>query len=234
MNASRIGLVGGMSWESTAVYYALLNRLQSKQASAWAQPRVLIDSVDFTEIVHLQAGGDWSATGGLLADSARRLVAAGATVLAIGANTMHRNYAEVVDAVEVPVLDVRHAVARGVRDLGYSTISLLGTRYVVEMDFYSDELERLGLTVVKPTGGQADELQRIVYDELTTGIVSESSRAAFIAIAEDCRSRGGEVVGLCCTEFGMLVDDTNAPLPFVDSTVAHVRALLGHVAANAN
>jgi aspartate racemase len=229
MAEKRIGIIGGMSWESTGVYYSLLNRMHPRTSSPWAQPRVVIDSLDFGQVVALQTAGDWDATGRLLADSARRLVLAGATVLAIGANTMHRNFREVQAAVSVPVVDVRAAVASEVRALGSGSVSLMGTRYVIEQDFYSDELERLGITVIKPTTDQADELQRIVFDELTRGIVSPDSRASFIAIAEDCRARGGLVAGLCCTEFGMLIDETNAPFPFVDSTVAHVRALLSHV-----
>jgi len=215
-----------MSWESTASYYRLLNEATSAQMGPWHQPPVLIDSLDFSQIVELQEAADWGATGRLLADSARRLEAGGAEVLGICANTMHRNLRDVQDAVSVPVLDIRDAMVRAVTALGASSVSLLGTKYLLEEDFYSSHLERAGLHVVKPLDGQVDELQAIIFDELTQGVVTESSRARFLAIADDCRSRGGEVVGLCCTEFGLLVDARLAPWPIADSTVAHVAALL--------
>ncbi len=224
----RIGLIGGMSWESTASYYALFNRLTIQALGPWRQPRVLIDSLDFSEVVRYQQLGDWATLGTLLVDSARRLESAGATVLAICANTMHRNYDEVAGAVNVPVVDIRDALAAEVRALGASSMTLLATKYVMESDFYSLPLERAGITVVKPVGYEIDALQSIIFDELTQGVVSESSRATFMEIAEHGRARGGEVVGLCCTEFGLLVDEAGAPWPFVDSTVAHVKALVEH------
>ena len=121
---------------------------------------------------------------------------------------------------------MRDCVAGAVRVLGADSMTLLGTRYVMEQEFYSAHLERAGITVVTPSPAQIDELHAIVYDELTRGIVRDESRRRFVAIADDCRSRGGDVIGLCCTEFGMLVKEADAPWPAVDSTVAHVRALL--------
>jgi aspartate racemase len=139
---------------------------------------------------------------------------------------MHMNYDDVRRAVSIPVVDVRDAVAARVRALGHESISLLGTKYLTESDFYSSALEREGIRVIKPTPEQSEELQRIIYEELTQGVVTESSRGRFMEIADGCRTRGGDVVGLCCTEFGLLVDESNAPWPFVDSTIAHVEALL--------
>ncbi len=228
--SSRIGIIGGMSWESTSAYYRLLNELHDRTNDPWSQPRVLIDSVEFGQIVGFQRSGDWDAAGAVLADSARRLVDAGATVLGIGANTMHKCIDAVRDAVTVPVVDVRDAMAAEITTRGGDSLTLLGTAYVVQQRFYSDHLEALGITVVKPTDEQAAVLQRIVYDELTRGIVLDHTRAEFIEIAESCRERGGEIVGLCCTEFGMLVNEDNATFPFIDSTVVHVRALLAELA----
>jgi aspartate racemase len=223
---TRIGLIGGLSWESTAAYYRLLNQMTAQRRGAWQQPEVLIDSVNFADIVQFQLAGDWAATGEILAQSARRLESGGAEVLGISANTMHMNYDDVRRAVSIPVVDVRDAVAARVRGMGHESISLLGTKYIIESDFYSSAIEREGIRVVKPTPDQTQELHRIIYEELTQGLVTESSRDRFLEIAGDCRSRGGDVVGLCCTEFGLLVDESNAPWPFVDSTVAHVEALL--------
>jgi len=228
--SSRLGIIGGMSWESTSAYYRLLNELHDRADDPWSQPRVLIDSVEFGQIVALQRSGDWEGAAVVVADSARRLVDAGATVLGIGANTMHKCADAVRAAVAVPLVDVRDAMADEITARGGDSLTLLGTAYVVQQAFYSDHLEALGITVVKPTDAQAAVLQRIIYDELTRGIVLDRSRAEFIAIAESCRARGGEIVGLCCTEFGMLVDEENAPFPFIDSTVIHVKALLAELA----
>jgi aspartate racemase len=229
----RIGLIGGISWESTASYYSLLNYMTAQEYGAWKQPALLIDSLDFSEIVALQSGGDWKKLGEILADSAKRLELGGATVLAICANTMHRNFDDVANAVSIPVIDVRDALVAKVTALGASSLTLLGTKYVTAGDFYSSYLERAGLKVVKPLPNEIETLNRIIFDELTRGIVTQSSRAAFMDIAENCRVRGGEVVGLCCIEFGLLLSEGDAPWPVVDSTVAHVKALLHHVRTDA-
>jgi aspartate racemase len=224
----RIGLIGGISWESTASYYSLLNKMNAQRHGAWKQPPLLIDSLDFSEIVGYQQKGDWTTLGDILADSARRLESGGATVIAIGANTMHKSFDEVAKSVSIPVVDIRDALAREVKALGASSMTLLGTKYIMEGDFFSSHLERAGVKVVKPVNDQIDVLQSIIYDELTQGVITEASRSAFVNIAEDCRSRGGDVVGLCCTEFGLLIREGDAPWPVVDSTVAHVKALLDH------
>lgn len=222
----RIGLIGGLSWESTSAYYRLLNVLMAEQFGAWQQPPVLIDSLNFHEIVQCQLSGDWTASGRLLAESARRLERGGAELIGISANTMHMNYDDALRAVSIPVIDIRAAVVGEVRAIGKDSISLLGTKYLMENDFYSSVIESAGIRVVKPEPSQTIELQQIIFEELTQGVVTDSSRERFLEIASDCRSRGGEVVGLCCTEFGLFVSESNAPWPFVDSTVAHVKALL--------
>ncbi|HEY5104765.1 MAG TPA: amino acid racemase [Acidimicrobiales bacterium] len=222
----RIGLIGGLSWESTASYYALLNQLTAQQHGSWKQPLLMIDSVDFSEIVALQRAGDWTEATKVMVDSALRLEAGGATVLAICANTMHISYDEIAGAVSIPVIDIRDALVTSVRDLGGSTLILLATKYVMEGTFFTEHIERLGLNVVIPQAHEMDELQSMIYDELTQGIVRESSRSRFMEIASNCQARGGDVVGLCCTEFGLYVNGDNAPWPYVDSTLAHVKTLL--------
>ena len=229
MAPARIGLIGGMSWESTASYYRYLNESFGAGPNEWSKPDVTIDSIDFGSIVVCQQRDDWASTGAILADSARRLVRAGATVLAIAANTMHVNLDEVRAAVEVPVLDVREAIASECLALGHSSIALLGTRYLIERSFYSDRLEEMGVRCVRPTIEQRDRLQKIIFDELVRGIVNPESAAYLRRVTDDCLDRGAGVVGLCCTEFGMLMDE-GAPVPVIDSTQAHVRALLAAVA----
>jgi aspartate racemase len=224
----RIGLIGGMSWESTSSYYSMFNQLTAEVAEPWVQPRLLIDSIDFSEIVAFQNAGDWNGSGRVLADSARCLEAGGASILGIGANTMHVNYQAVVDAVSIPLLDIRDAIVSRLRELEATSIALLGTKYLMESDFYSSHLENCGVTVVKPLESEVQELQSMIYGELTQGRVTEESRSRFFEIAEGCRLRGGDVIGLCCTEFGMLVNEHNAPWRCIDSTSAHVRALLDY------
>lgn len=222
-----IGLIGGMSWESTSVYYRLLNELYKVPGNPWAQPHVIIDSLDFGQLVQLQQNGDWVASGNLLAQSAQRLEASGADVIAIAANTMHINAPEVQNAISVPLIDIRDSITKAVQVMGASSIALLGTKYVIEKDFYSAHIESTGVQVIKPTLAETEELQRIIFNELTQGIISDKSRETLITIAQNCRDRGGEVVALCCTEFGLLLNAENSPFPFVDSTTEHVRNLLG-------
>lgn len=228
MAASRIGLIGGLSWESTASYYKYFHQLYVGGDNEWSAPEIIIDSVDFGAVVALQQVGDWEATGRIVADAARRLESAGATVLGIGANTMHKNFNDVRDAVTVPVVDVRDAVAAEVLARGGDTLALLGTKYLIEGDFYSERLGELGVRCVKPNTEQTERLQAIIYEELTRGIVTEASREYLAAVATSCRERGANVVGLCCTEFGLLMRESDT---VVDSARAHVRALLAHGAS---
>jgi len=224
MSESRIGIIGGLSWQSTAAYYRYFNEL-FQGVNEWSQPQLLIDSIDFGAIVPLQREGNWAATGEILAASAQRLERAGATVLGIGANTMHLNFARVQDAVAIPVIDVRDAVAKESLGNGHHTIGLLGTKYVIERDFYSERLHELGVTSIKPTEEQTERLQFIIFSELTRGVVTQGSRAYLREVASSCLERGASIVGLCCTEFGMLMSEDES-FPVIDSTKAHVRALL--------
>lgn len=221
-----IGLIGGMSWESTAVYYRLLNEQFVGSTNEWQKPHIILDSLDFGEIVAFQQRAQWNSTAEILMASARRLEASGATVLAITANTMHINAEDVQNAVSIPLIDIRDSVSNSVKDFGEKSVALLGTKYLVDGEFFSSHLERSGIHVVKPDQQQRVELQRIVFEELTQGIISENSRATLIEIGEDCRQRGGEVVALCCTEFGLLINEANAPFPYIDSTITHAKDLL--------
>lgn len=227
MTASRIGLIGGLSWESTASYYKYFHQLYAGGDNEWSAPEIIIVSVDFGSVVALQKIGDWTGTGRIMADAARRLEMAGATVVGIGANTMHINVDDVRRAVTIPVLDVRDAVASEVLARGYGTLALLGTKYLVNGSFYSERLERLGVRCVKPNEEQTERLQAIIFNELTKGIVTESSCGYLNEVATSCRERGADVVGLCCTEFGLLIGESDT---VVDSTRTHVRALLAHAA----
>ena len=226
MANSRIGLIGGISWESTAEYYRLLNQLVDKSAGPHTQPEVVIDSQNFEVNVALQRAQDWDACNEIYIDAAKRLESAGATVLGLCANTAHRGFEVVQASVSIPMIDIRVAMAQEVKSMGETSMALLGTKPTMATNHYSSRLEELGVKVVKPTNEEMDDLQRIIFDELTLGVFTDSSRQRFIDIAENCVNQGAGVVGLCCTEFGLLLNGHTTSFRTIDSVAAHVRALL--------
>jgi len=225
MSARRIGIIGGLSWHSTVSYYEDLHLLAQGKVNPWSQPKVIVDSVDFGLIAPLLQKGDFDATAEILIDSAKRLEAAGATVLAIASNTMHVNFDQVRESCSLPVVDVRASLVNEAKAKGLETIAVLGTKYLLEENYYVEGLKNLGLNVVLPDKNQADTLQRIIFEELTVGMIKPQSRDALIEISNSLLDRGADVIGLCCTEFGLLVSE-NETFPTIDSTKAHVRDLL--------
>jgi aspartate racemase len=223
-----IGLVGGLSWESTAVYYQLLNERVRDRQGAYRQPVVILHSLDFAEIVPLQQAGDWTAAGAALAAAARGVVAGGAGVVGICANTMHLVAADVAAVLppDVELVSVIDATADVCRAKGFSTVGLLGTAYTMEAPFYADGLRAHGLAVLTPAHDDRAEAHRIVYDELVRGVVSEVSRRAYVEIVERLISSGCDAVLLACTELGMLRLSELTDVPVVDTTEVHVDALL--------
>jgi aspartate racemase len=220
-----LGLLGGMSWESTSLYYTGLNRgVRERKGGAHSAP-LLIWSADFAPIADMQAEDRWDDLGALLANRARGLEAAGAEALLICANTMHKVAPEVEAAVGVPVLHVADAVAAALRDIGCRRPALMATRYTMEHDFYRERLRRHGVEAVIPDPAERDELHRIIFDELILGVVSEASRDRFVGVAERlAREAGADSVILGCTEFALLVDPGRIPVPAVDSTALHIAA----------
>ncbi len=224
-----LGLLGGTSWESTATYYALLNRGTAERLGPFRQPPLLLHSVDFAEVVELQRSGSWDVLEKEYAAATRHLVASGAEVLGICANTMHLMADAVVAAAgDAQLVHVVDATVTGARGLGAQKVALLGTAYTMEKPFYVEELQARGLDVVVPDADDRAELQRMVYDELTQGVVRDESRAALLAIIGRCAERGAEAALLACTEFQMLAEpgDAAAAIPLVDTTREHCRALL--------
>lgn len=223
-----IGLVGGLSWESTAVYYRLLNERTRDALGPYHQPVVLVHSVDFSEVVPLQQAGDWPAAGAILAAAARGLVAAGAGVVGIGANTMHIVAADVAAALPpgVPLVSLIDATAQRCLEQGFTSVGLLGTAYTMEAPFYAAGLRAHGLEVLTPGAEDRAEVHRVVYEELVRGEVVEGSRHAFARVIGRLRSRGCTAVLLACTEFGLLELAELTDVPLVDTTSVHVDALL--------
>ncbi len=228
----RLGLLGGTSWESTGVYYAMLNRGTAERLGPLRQPRILLHSVDFAEVAALQAEGRWDVLARQYADATRALVASGAEVLGICANTMHLVADDVRAAAGgAELVHVIDAVADGARREGVTTVALLGTAYTMEKPFYADGLRERGMVVVVPEADDRTVLQRIVYEELTRGIVTEDSRRALLAIVSRCADRGADAALLACTEFQMLAEpgDPEAAIPLIDTTREHCHALLDAV-----
>ncbi|ATY79969.1 aspartate racemase [Aeromonas veronii] len=220
-----IGLLGGMSWESTVSYYQALNRGVRTQLGGLHSARVLLNSVDFAAIERLQHAGDWPATARLLAAEARKLQDGGADFLLIGTNTMHKVAPEIEAAIDIPLLHIADATATKLRADGITRVGLLGTRFTMEQDFYKGRLqERFGLAVLVPDEAGRERVHRIIYDELCLGEIRESSRAEYLAIIEGLAAAGAEAVILGCTEIALLVGDARAAVPLYDTTAIHAEA----------
>ncbi|WP_447760295.1 aspartate/glutamate racemase family protein [Aeromonas veronii] len=220
-----IGLLGGMSWESTVSYYQALNRGVRAQLGGLHSARVLLNSVDFAAIERLQHAGDWPATARLLAAEARKLQNGGADFLLIGTNTMHKVAPEIEAAIDIPLLHIADATAAKLQADGITRVGLLGTRFTMEQDFYKGRLQaRFGLAVLVPDEAGRERVHRIIYDELCLGEIRESSRAEYLAIIAGLAAAGAEAVILGCTEIALLVGDARAAVPLYDTAAIHAEA----------
>lgn len=220
-----IGLLGGMSWESSVSYYQALNRGVRARLGGLHSARVLLNSVDFAEIERLQHIGDWPATARLLSVAARDLQAGGADFLLIGTNTMHKVAPEIEAAIEIPLLHIADATAKRLVADGVTRVGLLGTRFTMEQAFYKGRLETLfGLEVLVPQAAERERVHRIIYDELCLGEIRPSSRAEYLAIIAGLAEAGAQAVILGCTEIALLVGDARAAVPLYDTTAIHAEA----------
>ncbi len=220
-----IGLIGGLSWESTVVYYELINRgVRDRLGGLHAAPIVLW-SFDFAEIERLQADDAWDEAGRLLASAARELEEIGADCLAMCSNTMHRCADDVQDAVGIPLLHLADATADALHAAGASSAALFGTRYTMEQEFYRERLAgRHGLDVRVPDDAGRDLLHRVIYDELCQGVIRDESKRAYAALAQDMANEGAEGIILGCTEIGLLLQQTDVSVPVFDTTAIHASA----------
>ncbi len=220
-----IGLIGGMSWESTAHYYRILNQETATRLGGLHSAPVLVASLDFAPIAAMQSAGQWDEAGALLNETAKRLVAAGAEVIGLATNTMHLVADAMIDGVDAPFVHIADPTAHALLGDGFGTVGLLGTRFTMEMGFYRERLEARGLTALIPEVDRTN-LNGIIYDELCRGIVRDESRRVYVEAIERLAARGAEAVILGCTEIGMLIDDAVSPLPVYDTTDLHARALV--------
>lgn len=225
-----IGLIGGMSWESTAVYYRLLNEGVRSRAGGLRSADVLLHSVDFAPIAEMQAQGNWAAAGAALAESARRLERAGASCLVLCTNTMHKVADQITGATRLPFLHLADVTARAILASGARRPLLLATRFTMEQSFYRDRLKAFGVEALVPQPQERDEVHRIIYDELCRGRVEPTSRERYRTIVERAvRKEGADGVILGCTEITLLVSQADFTVPVFDTTALHVAAALDFV-----
>ncbi|MCJ9749825.1 aspartate/glutamate racemase family protein [Neorhizobium sp. BETTINA12A] len=220
----KIGLIGGMSFESTAVYYRLINEMVRDRLGGFASADLLLHSVNFAEIVDMQKAGRWDLAAEHLAGSARRLKAAGAECVLICTNTMHLVAPQVQAAIDIPLIHIIDETAKTLTSKGLSRPLLLATRYTMEHGFYTDHMKGLGVDVMVPDADDRTDIHNIIFNELCAGAVLDTSRTRAIAMIEKAKAEGADSIILGCTEICLLLDPAGLPLPGIDSTTIHAKA----------
>lgn len=221
-----LGLLGGMSWESTLPYYRIINERVRARLGGLHSAKLFLYSVDFAEVEALQMRGDWDAGGALLADAAESLQRAGAEAIVICTNTMHKVVAAIEQRVALPILHIADATAArvinaGVTDAGIQRVGLLGTRFTMEQDFYRGRLADGGLDVLVADESGREQVHRIIYDELCLGVIREESRVILRSVMQGLVTRGAQGIILGCTEIGLLVGDRDTSVPTFDTAAIH-------------
>ena len=217
-----IGLLGGMSWESTAGYYRVINEGVKKSLGGLHSAKIVLYSVDFDPIEQLQHKGDWEGTANILSEAALRVQAAGADFLLICTNTMHKVAPNIEKAIRIPILHIADATAEVLVGKGIKTAGLLGTAFTMEQDFYKGRLvQKYGLKVLVPNESDRKTVHNVIYQELCLGQMIESSKIEYLRIIESLANQGAEVVILGCTEIGLLVNQSDTDIELCDTTVIH-------------
>lgn len=216
-----IGMIGGMSWESTVTYYQLINETVKKELGGLHSARILLYSVDFAEIEEYQALGQWEESARVLSQAAENLEKAGADFLVICTNTMHKVVPQIRQRIRIPILHIAEATAAVLQDAGITRVGLLGTKYTMTQDFYKAKLIEAGIQVVIPDEAGVETVNDVIYQELCLGIIREESRQKFRQIIDRLGQAGAQGVILGCTEIGLLVKQADASLPVFDTTQIH-------------
>lgn len=229
-----IGLIGGMSWESTVPYYRVVNETVKERLGGLHSAKVILYSVDFAEVERMQRSGDWLAAGRLLAHAARSLQTAGADFLVLCTNTMHKVAPAITEAVTIPLLHIADPTARAIKAAGHRTVALLGTRFTMEQPFYKERLvEDHDLAVLVPNEEDRSVVHQIIYEELCLGKVLPSSRDEYRRIIATLAVAGAEAIILGCTEIPLLVGQQDSPVPLFDTTYIHARSAAEHALSDA-
>jgi len=220
-----IGLIGGMSWESSAEYYRIINQTVQERLGGLHSAQCILFSFDFQEIEHLQHRGEWEQLTKLMIRAAQRLEGAGAELLAICTNTMHKMAEEVQTSVSIPLVHIADATAKAIMEKGLDEVALLGTRFTMEEDFYKKRLqEKYKLEVIIPSESDRELIDNVIYTELCCGVTKQSSREQFKAIIEKLASNGAQGIILGCTEIPLLLSQQDAEIPLFDTTRIHAQA----------
>lgn len=216
-----IGLIGGMSWESTVTYYQIVNETVKRELGGLHSAKILLYSVDFAEIEEYQAKGEWEKSAGVLTEAAMNLEKAGADYLVICTNTMHKVAPEIRKHISIPIIHIAEATAEELKKNSISRVGLLGTKYTMTQEFYKSKLIDAGIDVVIPNGEDVETVNGIIYNELCLGIVSEESKQKFRQIIAELAKNGAQGVILGCTEIGLLIQQKDVELPVFDTTQIH-------------
>lgn len=219
-----IGLIGGMSWESTVTYYKIINMVIKEQLGALHSAKCILYSVDFEDIEKCQANGDWEKSGRILAEAAVNIEKAGANFIIICTNTMHKVIGQIKEVVSIPILHIAEVTADKLLIKNISKVALLGTKYTMEQEFYKSKLIEKGIDVLIPDNKSIENINQAIYEELCLGIIKDSSKQVFLNIIEELSKRGAEGIILGCTEIGLLVNQKDTEVPLFDTTIIHAEA----------
>ncbi|MED3802417.1 aspartate/glutamate racemase family protein [Lysinibacillus xylanilyticus] len=219
-----IGMIGGMSWESSAEYYRLMNEEVKHQLGGLHSAKCILYSVDFQEIEHYQAEGEWSKAGQVLAEAAQSLESAGAEFIVICTNTMHKVIDIITEKITIPILHIADATANQIEKTSLQKVALLGTKYTMEQDFYRARVEGFGIEVLVPFAEERTEVNRIIYEELCLGKIEQTSKDYYLRVIENLVQLGAQGIILGCTEIGLLIKQEDVNVPVFDTTVLHAQA----------
>ena len=216
-----IGLIGGMSWESTVTYYKIINETVKEKLGGLHSAKCILYSIDFQEIEECQANGNWEKSGEILGEAANNLEKAGAGFIVICTNTMHKVINQIKEKISIPILHIAEMTAEKILEKGLKNIALLGTKYTMEQDFYKSKLIEKGINVIIPDKNDIEIINKVIYDELCLGTINSNSKKKFLEIVDKLRSKGVEGIILGCTEIGLLIKNEDTDVPLFDTAVIH-------------
>lgn len=221
MNLKTIGLIGGMSWESTVTYYKIINEVIKEKLGGLHSAKCVLYSVDFQEIEECQANGNWEKSGEILGEAAYNLEKAGADFIVICTNTMHKVVDQIKEKISIPILHIAEMTAEKILEKGLKNIALLGTKYTMEQDFYKSKLIEKGINVIIPDKNDVEIINKVIYDELCLGTINSDSKKKFLEIVDKLRSKEAEGIILGCTEIGLLIKNADTDVPLFDTAIIH-------------
>ena len=221
MNLKTIGLIGGMSWESTVTYYKIINETVKEKLGGLHSAKCILYSIDFQEIEECQANGNWEKSGEILGEAAYNLEKAGADFIVICTNTMHKVVNQIKEKISIPILHIAEMTAEKILEKGLKNIALLGTKYTMEQDFYKSKLIEKGINVIIPDKNDIEIINEVIYDELCLGTINSDSKKKFLEIVDKLRSKGAEGIILGCTEIGLLIKNEDTDIPLFDTAIIH-------------